>query len=183
MKNKKIKIQLQNEIYELTEKAITNWGGKTMIYVSHAEASSLVRQFAKKFFPQYVVKTSSQSFSGGNSLDVYVSTKLGGPIPQQDFEQINNFANLWEYGKFNGMYDIYEDYEESGALTDKGMEVKAGVKYVHVNNRSRFGTVEAILNEVINEGRPFNEVTKYYTDSTARPAVVKAKLMLDKLTK
>lgn len=178
MKNKKIKIQLQNEIYELTEKAITNWGGKTMIYVSHAEASSLVRQFAKKFYPQYVVKTSSQSFSGGNSLDVYVSTKFGGSVPYHHFEEISNFANLWEYGKFNGMYDIYEDYEESGAVTDKGMEVKAGVKYVHVHNRSRFGTVEAILNEVINEGREFGEVVRFYTDSTGRVAKAKAEVML-----
>ena len=178
MKNPKIKIQIQNEIYELTEKAIRNWGGKTQIYVSHAEASSLVRQFAKKFFPQYVVKTSSQSFAGGNSLDVYVSTKTGGPIPYHHFEEISNFANLWEYGKFNGMYDIYEDYEESGAQTDKGMEVKAGVKYVHVNNRARFGTVEAILNEVLNEGREFGEVVKYYRDSTGRVAKAKAEVML-----
>lgn len=178
MKNKKIKIQLQNEIYELTEKSIRNWGGKTMIYVSHAEASSLVRQFAKKFYPQYVVKTSSQSFAGGNSLDVYVSTKLGGPIPQQDFEQISNFANLWEYGKFNGMYDIYEDYESSGAKTDKGMELQAGVKYVHVNNRPRFGTVEAILNEVLNEGRAFSQVVKYYTDSSTKMNPAKAKTIL-----
>jgi hypothetical protein len=178
MKNTKIKIQLQNEIYELTEKAIRNWGGKQLIYVSHAEASSLVRQFAKKFFPQYVVKVSSSSFAGGNSLDVYVSTTTGSPIPMGDFEMIYKFANQWEYGRFNGMYDIYEDYEESGAQTDKGMEVKAGVKYVHVHNRSRFGTVEAILNEVINEGRTFNEVVKYYTDSTGRVAKAKAEVML-----
>jgi len=181
MKNEKIKVKLQNEIYELPVKALQRWGGKEVIYVSHAEASSLVRQFAKKFFPQYVVKVSSQSFSGGNSLDVYVSTKTGGLIPQQDFEMISNFANQWEYGKFNGMYDIYEDYEESGAQTDNGFELKAGVKYVHVNNRSRFGTVEAILNEVLNEGREFGEVVKYYTDSTGRVAKAKAEVMLKKM--
>ena len=180
MKNEKIKIQIQNEIYELSQKAIKIWGGgKTRIYVSHADAGSLVRQFAKKFFPQYVVKVSSSSFANGNSLDVYVCTKLGGEVPQQDFEQIKNFANMWEYGRFDGMYDIYEDYESSGAVTDKGMVVEAGVKYVHIYNRPRFGTVEAILNEVINEGRAFNEVVKYYTDSTGRVAAAKAKLMLE----
>ena len=177
--SKKIKVQIQNEVYELTEKAIRTWNGKTRIYISHAEASSLVRQFAKKFFPQYVVKVSSSSFAGGNSLDVYVSTKTGGPVPQQAFEKINGFANIWEYGKFDGMYDIYECYENSGLKSDKGTELQAGVKYVHVNNRPRFGTVEAILNEVLNEGRKFEEVVKYYTDSTSRPAVVKAKMMLN----
>ena len=177
--NKKIKIQIQNETYELTEKALRGYDGKTKIYISHAEASSLVRQFAKKFFPQYVVKVSSSSFAGGNSLDVYVSTKTGGQVPEVVFKQISAFANLWEYGKFDGMYDIYESYENSGAISDNGTEIQAGVKYVHVNNRPRFGTVEAILNEVLNEGRKFEEVVKYYTDSTSRPAVVKAKVMLN----
>ena len=181
MKNEKIKIKLQNEIYELPVKSLRMWGGKQLIYVSHAEASSLVRQFMKKFFPQYVVKVSSSSFAGGNSLDVYVSTKTGAPIPMGDFEMISDFANQWEYGKFNGMYDIYEDYEDSGAQTDNGFELKAGVKYVHVNNRARFGTVEAILNEVLNEGREFGEVVKYYTDSTGRVAKAKAELMLQKM--
>jgi hypothetical protein len=77
------------------------------------------------------------------------------------------------------MYDIYESYENSGTVTDKGTEIEAAVKYVHVNNRPRFGTVEAILNEVINEGREFAEVVKYYTDSTGRVAAAKAKLMLN----
>ena len=181
MKNPKIKIQIQNEIYELPQKAIKNWGGKTRIYVSHAEASSLVRQFAKKFFPQYVVKTSSDSFANGNSLDVYVCTKLGGQVPEGDFKQISDFANMWEYGRFNGMYDIYEDYESSGAVTDNGNPVEAGVKYVHVNHRPRFGTVEAILNEVLNEGRMYSEVVKYYTDSTGRVAAAKAWDVLQKM--
>jgi hypothetical protein len=181
MKNEKIKIQIQNEIYELPVKSLRNWSGKQLIYVSHAEASSLVRQFAKKFFPQYVVKVSSNSFAGGNSLDVYVCTKLGGQVNEVDFKQISSFANMWEYGKFNGMYDIYEDYEDSGAQTDNGFELKAGVKYVHVNNRPRFGTVEAILNEVLNEGRMYSEVVKYYTDASSRPAAAKAWDVLQKM--
>ena len=181
MKNEKIKIQIQNEIYELPKKAIKTWGGKTRIYVSHAEAGSLVRQFAKKFFPQYVVRVSSSSFANGNALDVYVCTKLGGQVNEVDFKQISSFANMWEYGKFNGMYDIYEDYEDSGAQTDNGFELKAGVKYVHVNNRPRFGTVEAILNEVLNEGRMYSEVVKYYTDASSRPAAAKAWDVLQKM--
>jgi hypothetical protein len=88
---------------------------------------------------------------------------------------------MWEYGRFNGMYDIYENYEKSGVITDNGNEVEAGVKYVHVNNRARFGTVEAILNEVINEGREFSEVVKYYTDSTGRVAKAKAEVVLKNL--
>jgi hypothetical protein len=39
--------------------------------------------------------------------------------------------------------------------------------------------VEAILNEVLNEGREFAEVVRFYTDASSRPAVVKAKMMLN----
>ena len=59
------------------------------------------------------------------------------------------------------------------------LAIEAGVKYVMVYNRPRFGTVEAILNEVINEGREFAEVVRFYTDSTGRPAAAKAKVMLN----
>jgi hypothetical protein len=185
---KKLKVQIAGETYEVSEKALRNYSTYekkegNYLYISHTEAGSLVRQFAKKFFPQYLVRVSSSSFAGGNALDVYVSTQTGGMVPLNDFYQINNFANMWEYGKFDGMTDCYEHYENAGTATDKGTQLKAGVKYVHVNNRPRFGTVEAILNEVLNEGRPFKEVTKYYTDSTGRVAAVKAKLMLDQLTK
>ena len=183
MKNPKIKIKIQNEIYELPQNAIRTWGGKTRIYVSHVEAGSLVRQFAKKFFPQYLVRVSSSSFANGNALDVYVSTLTGGEVPAVVYNQIKDFANLWEYGKFDGMTDCYEHYENAGATTDKGTELKAGVKYVHVNNHTRFGSVEYILNEVINKGRMYSEATKYYTDASSRPAAAKAKMILTKMGK
>ena len=171
--NKKIQIALGGEIYEVSNKCLMNsasWSGKQgkYLYISHADAGSLVKQYVKKFFPDVVCKVSSSSFAGGNSLDVYVHNKLGYPVAQHIYDQINEFANRWEYGKFNGMYDIYEDYEESGAHSDNGNEIRAGVKYVSVNNRARFGTVEAILYEVIAEGRDFSEVVKWYTDSTTK---------------
>ena len=185
---KKLKVQIAGETYEVSEKALRNYSKYeskvgTYFYISPTEAGSLVRQFAKKFFPQYLVRVSSSSFSGGNALDVYVSTQTGGSIPLPAFGKIREFANMWEYGKFDGMTDCYEHYDNAGATTDKGTELKAGVKYVHVNNRPKFGTVEAILNEVLNEGRKFEEVIRFYTDSTGRPAAAKAKLVLDKLTK
>jgi hypothetical protein len=181
MKSQKIKIALGGEIYELPAKSLRNRNGHQYIYVSHAEASSLVRQYVKARYGKedVVVKVKSASFAGGNSLDVYVHNKIGGFVPNHIFEDISRFANQWEYGKFNGMYDIFEDYEESGASTDNGFELQAGVKYVHVNNRPRFGTMEAILNEVLNEGREFLEVVKYYTDSQGRAARKSAEAYLN----
>jgi len=186
MKNKKIQIALGGEIYELSDKCVRNyasWSGKQgkYIYISHAEAGSLVKQFVKKNYPNVVCKVSSSSFSGGNSLDVYVHDKLGNPIALSIYDNINRFAHQWEYGKFNGMFDIYESYESSGAVSDNGNEIQAGVKYVNVNNRAKFGTVEAILYEVISEGREFSEVVKYYTDSSTKKNPERAKVILEGL--
>ena len=178
-----IKVQIAGETYEVRESALRNVKGKVYINGGPTEAGQLVKQFVKKNFPQYICRVKADHFSMGNSLDVYVCTQNGGSIPPHNYHKINEFAHQFEYGKFDGMYDIYECYENSGVVSDKGTEIQAGVKYVTVNNRPRFGTVEAILNEVLNEGRSFADVTKFYTDSTSKPAVAKAKAMLDKLTK
>ena len=175
---KKLKVQIGGETYEVRGQAL-NYYTNGQIHIGPTEAGQLVKQFVKKNFPQYLCRVKADHFSMGNSLDVYVTTQNGGSIPQHNFEKINQFAHQFEYGKFDGMYDIYESYENSGTVTDKGTEIEAGVKYVMVYNRPRFGTVEAILNEVINEGREFAEVVRFYTDSTGRVAAAKAKLMLN----
>ena len=185
MKNKKIQIALGGEIYEVSNKCVreySSWSGKhgKYIYISHADAGSLVRQYVKKKYKgqDVMVKVSSSSFSGGNSLGVYIHDKLGRPVEEKIYRDIEEFAHLWEYGKFNGMYDIYDNYESSGAVSDNGNEIQAGVKYVSVHNRSQFGSMEAILYEVIEEGRQFSEVVKYYTDSSTKKQPARAKEVL-----
>jgi hypothetical protein len=185
MKNKKIQIALGGEIYEVSNKCVreySSWSGKQgkYIYISHADAGSLVRQYVKKKYKgqDVMVKVSSSSFAGGNSLGVYVHDKLGRPVEEKIYRDIEGFAHLWEYGKFNGMEDIYDNYESSGAVSDNGNEIQAGVKYVSVHNRSQFGSMEAILYEVIEEGRQFSEVVKYYTDSSTKKQPARAKEVL-----
>ena len=175
-----INIQLNGETYQVRETALRNYKGKATIYGGPTEAGQLVKQFVKKNFPQYLCRVKADHFSMGNSLDVYVTTPNGGSIHKEEFDKINSFAHQFEYGKFDGMYDIYESYENSGTVTDKGTQIEAGVKYVHTHNRPRFGTVEAILNEVINEGREFAEVVKYYTDAEGKKSKAKAELLLQK---
>ena len=191
MKNKKIKVELGGQMYDLNAKCLrenTYGAGKNVgkyLYISHAEAGSLVKQYVKKMYGKQdvIVKVSSSSFSMGNSLTVYVHDKMGKPVSQEIYQDIENFAELWEYGKFNGMFDIYEDYEKSGAVSDNGTTIQAGVKYVNVYNRAKFGTMEAILYEVMEEGREFGEVTKFYTDSTTKNQVVRAQKVLSELGK
>ena len=183
--NQKIQIALGGEIYEVSNKCLRNyssWSGKVgqYIYISHADAGSLVRQYVKKKYKgqDVVVRVSSSSFSGGNSLGVYIHDKLGRPVDEKIYRDVEEFAHIWEYGKFNGMEDIYDHYESSGAVSDNGNEIQAGVKYVMVHNRAQFGTMEAILYEVIEEGRQFSEVVKYYTDSSTKKQPARAKEIL-----
>ena len=160
-----LKIQIQGTVYQITEKAFrtTGWNREPItpyFYVSYVAAGQLVKQWVKKNFPNVVCRVKGDSFAGGNSMHVNVSNPDGTPIPQADYEAINNFANLFEYGRYNGQEDLYENYENSGLRTDNGTELQAGVKYVSVDNRPSFGTVEWARYE-LGTGRPVSDISRY----------------------
>ena len=93
-------------------------------------------------------------------MHVNVCNPDGTPITQADYEAINNFAHLFEYGRYDGMHDLYESYESSGLKTDSGTKLDAGVKYVSVDNRPSFGTVEWARVE-LSVGRPYADLSRY----------------------
>ena len=160
-----LKISIGGTIYQINEKAFrsTGWNKEPItpyFYVSYVAAGQLVKQWVKNNFPNVVCRVKGDSFAGGNSMHVNVCNPDGTPIPQSDYEAINNFANLFEYGKYNGMDDIYESYENSGLRTDNGTELQAGVKYVSVDNRPSFGTVEWAKVE-LSVGRPYADLSRY----------------------
>ncbi len=109
----KFSVSINGSTYELPLKAIRTktYGpnkGSKYVYVNPPIAGLLVKQFVKRNFPNVLCRVVSDSFSGGNSLRVYVSTKLGAPIDSSTYKTISDFVNMWEYGKFNGMIDMYE---------------------------------------------------------------------------
>jgi len=103
-------------------------------------ASSMVKQYVKAKYPQVVCSVKSSSFANGSSLDVYVSNPNGSEVEKSIYQDVNRFADMFEYGRYNGMEETFEYYEASGVKTEKGMEIEAGVKYVHTNNQPAFGT-------------------------------------------
>ena len=173
---KKFSVSISGSSYELPTKAIrtktygTDMGSK-YVCVNPPIAGLLVKQFVKRNFPNVLCRVVSESFSGGNSLRVYVSTKLGAPIDSQTYKTISNFVDMWKYGKFNGMIDMYENYENSGAISDNGLVLEARVKYAFTENQPRFGTVEWVVNEV-SGGRTFNETVKNVDKKIAQKAMV-----------
>jgi hypothetical protein len=68
------------------------------------------------------------------------------------------------------MEDMYESYESSGMVTDNGTKMDAAVKYVSVDNRPSFDTVEWVLNEVRNVGRSWDDACKYINHKVAEKA-------------
>lgn len=103
--------------------------------------SSMVKQYVKEKYPNVVCSAKSSSFANGNSLDVYVSYPNGSEVEVEIYQDVERFANQFEYGRYNGMEEIYDYYTASGLKTEKGMEIEAGVKYVHTNNKPAFGSV------------------------------------------
>jgi len=174
----KFSISINGSSYELPTKVLRTktYGptkGSKYVGVNPPITGLLVKQFVKRNFPNVLCRVASDSFSGGNSLRVYVSTKLGAPVDSQTFKTISNFVNMWVYGKFNGMIDMYENYENSGGFSDDGLELEADVKYAFTENKPRFGTVEWVVNEVSN-GSLFEEAVRYVDKKIAQ----KAKLQL-----
>lgn len=160
-----LKVQIQGTIYQINEKAFrtTGWNREPItpyFYASYVAAGQLVKQWVKKNYPEYVVRVKGSSFANGNSMDVNVCMPDGSPIPDADYRAISDFANLFEYGRYNGQEDLYESYENSGLVTDNGTVIQAGVKYVSIDNRPSFGTTEWARYE-LSTGRTYKELSRY----------------------
>ena len=150
MKSKKIALVIEGIKFELPAEALRSvdyWGKPipAKVYANGPIAGSLVKQYVKAKYPKVVCSVKSNSFAGGNSLDVYLSEPTGDGVLSEIYHDVMRFANSFEYGRYNGWNDSYESYEKSGMETDKGTEIEAGVKYVHVNNKPAFGSVGDVV--------------------------------------
>jgi hypothetical protein len=143
MKSKKINVVVEGIKMSLPAEVVKfrNDGVTPYVWGRGPIASSMVKQFVKAKYPNVVCSVKSASFANGNSLDVYVSNPNGSEVEVSIYNDINRFANQFEYGKYNGMDETYDYYENSGVKTEKGMDIEAGVKYVHTNNKPMFGSV------------------------------------------
>jgi len=140
--SKKVNVVVEGIKMSLPAESIQyrNDGVTPYVYGRGPIASSMVKQFVKAKYPSVVCSVKSSSFANGSSLDVYVSNPNGSEVDNSIYKDVNRFADMFEYGRYNGMEETYDYYENSGVKTEKGMEIEAGVKYVHTNNKPAFGT-------------------------------------------
>jgi hypothetical protein len=151
MKNsKKIGLVVSGVKIELPAEALRTkdyWGKpvEPTIYANGPIAGKIVKEYVKSKYPKVICSVKSASFANGNSLDVHISEPNGEGVASEIYYDVMKFANLFEYGKYNGMHDIYEEYAESGLVTDKGTKIEAGVKYVSVNNKPAWGSYGDVI--------------------------------------
>jgi len=166
--NPNIQVDFQGIRYNVRKTALRTYTygeneGQKYLEIGPTEGGQMTKQYVKQLNKEYLCKVNAEHFSMGNSLSVWVTMKDGSPIPQEDFEKITDFVEMFEYGRFNGMIDMYET-RKATYQTDNGNYVEGGCKYTHVNNYPRFGTVEWIVNEVKNVGRTIEDTTKYVSN-------------------
>ena len=145
--SKKFKFQLNGMTFQLPTKHLqtTDWSGEKLknpiIRINQAAGAALCKQYVKKMYPEVTVSVSSDSFSMGNSVSVYLSDKVGNEISKNIVSDVQSFGEQFVYGKFNGMIDMYEDRDGTVEKTDSGTKMEAGVKYLTVNNSPKHASL------------------------------------------
>jgi len=146
MNNKKFKFQLNGMTFELPTKHIqtTTWNGekleKPIIRMNQTATAAVCKQYVKKMYPQVTVSVSSDSFSMGNSVSIYISDEKGNEVDNNIISDVQAFGSQFVYGKFNGMIDMYE-YSGSDIQSDSGTKIDAGTKFLHVQNRPKHASL------------------------------------------
>lgn len=165
--SKKFKFELEGVMFQLGEKFLktVDWKGNPLktpvINMNHVAAANVVKQYVKKKYPNVVVSSSSSSFSMGNSVSIYISDEYGREVDDSIIKDVDRFGTQFEYGRFNGMIDMYE-MNSNEVQTDNGTEIDSGVKYLHVQNRPKFCTVPDIvrmINDMMNGQYVFGKVS------------------------
>ena len=104
-----------------------------------AGISSVIRQFVKQVFPDVKFRIRSSSFSGGDSVTIYIQE----PVSEEYYKEIKQTMNNFQSGSFNGMIDLYEYEKNRGiSVTLNGKTYDFDTKYMSVENRPMFGTPE-----------------------------------------
>ena len=150
--SKKFKFNLNGMTFQLPQKHLRThdwYGGQELdspeIYMSHVATASVIKQYVKKNFPSVTVSSTSSSFSGGNSVSIYISDSYGNGVDEQIYEDVESFAKMFQMGSFNGMIDLYEMDDDRDMVTDNGTKIDVSTKWISVNNRPSFGSLPDVV--------------------------------------
>lgn len=143
---KKIEFVLRGMTFEVPAECLrkTDYWGKPIekpyINLGRKETALVMKQYIKAKYPTLHVWAKSNSFAGGNSVDINFCKANGDEFDYGDpiLEDISQFGQFLRAGRFDGMTDCYE-YGDDG-VTDNGTRIEYGAMYVSVNGKAPFGT-------------------------------------------
>ena len=131
---------LMNDVFniKLPSKYINNgWISIGGVGSVMRQVHNQLKQKGKMTFDKLWVKT--ESYSGGNSVNIYLLN------PTEETKKLSNsIMNLFQYGNFNGMIDLYE-YNKDGRVLltlDDGQEIEVCSKYNFSRSEPPFGCKE-----------------------------------------
>ena len=130
------------------------------IYMNAKSAASVIKQFVKQYFPDIKVWATSSVYSGGSSVDINISNKDGSSVHQNIFEQISEWESKLKGGSFNGMIDMYESREDS-PTTDNGTPLKYFPKFIFIQNKPKWDSVEYWYDKIVNLGEKLEDNVTY----------------------
>ena len=147
--SKKVKISIKGNDFIIPSESIgydSYNNNEPYVYMRAKVVASIIKQFVKNNFPDIVVSSTSEVYSGGSSVRVNVCNKDGSSIHQNIFEQISEWEYMLKGGSFNGMIDMYEDREDK-PTTDNGTPMKYFPSYIFIENKPNWGTKHYWMNE------------------------------------
>lgn len=109
---------------------------------SHAHVAAIIRGKLKANFPNTKFQVRSESFAGGNSVDVYWTD---GPTS----DQVEKLIAMYQAGYFDGMTDCYNYVKQISVNEDGKLESMPTVKYVHTHRNYSDKTAEIIKAELV----------------------------------
>jgi hypothetical protein len=147
--SKKVKISIQGNEFLIPSESIgydSYNNNQPYIYMRAKVCASIIKQFVKKQFPNLVVSSTSDVYSGGSSVRVNVCNQDGSKVNESDFKVISDWKHMLQGGSFNGMIDMYETREDS-PTTDNGTDMKYFPSYIFIENKPNWGTKHYWMNE------------------------------------
>jgi hypothetical protein len=128
-------LSLNGTVFNFTNIKVTetpNW-----LYVPTAGVGQVIRQYVKQKWG-VKVQISSDTFAGGDSVNVYLPC-VGDDLAKEISSELRG---LFSAGHFNGMIDLYE-YKPADSflyIEHNGKKADVSAKYISVENRPKWGT-------------------------------------------
>ena len=138
---------------QLPQKYVQYVSSSDWTYMTIGGVGSVVRQIhnqlkkvGKMSFDKLWVKT--ESYSGGNSVRIYLLNPS-----EETYELSKSLMNIFQYGQFNGMIDLYENSpsDTQPLLTfENGREIEVSSKYNMTHNKPPYHSKEyEMLEELV----------------------------------